>query len=89
MSEKTSHEPDWEALAKHWPSSFISRNKVQEFTGGLISSRTLANLDSLNEGPPSFRWKNKKIFYEVDPFVKWMRKRFLAGRIQPQKSKSK
>lgn len=37
-------------LLLRWPSSIVCRSEIVEFSGGLLSPRTLANLDSKKEG---------------------------------------
>lgn len=64
---------DWKALANKWPSTVLARSKVPEFTGGLLSARPLANLDTMGEGPPVYRWKDRKVFYQVSDFIDWMK----------------
>jgi hypothetical protein len=35
-----------------WESAFVARSEVDRFSGGLVSSRYIANLDSAKMGPP-------------------------------------
>lgn len=53
------------------PAVFV-RQQVKELTGGMIDGRTLANLDSRQEGPEG-RVKMGKIKagYLREPFVDW------------------
>lgn len=62
---------DFTVLAKHWPSAIVSRDQIAKFTGGLISPRSMANMDSLGQGPPRGRC-GRKVFYPVDELVKWL-----------------
>lgn len=39
-------------LSTKWPSPIVARAQVERFSGGLLNARTLANLDSIGEGPP-------------------------------------
>ena len=46
-----------ESLVNHWPSALVSQKKIEKFTGGVLTGRTMANLHSLAkrgayEGPP-------------------------------------
>jgi hypothetical protein len=61
----------FDELIAMWPSSFVSRDQVPEFTGGAISNGRMANLDSLGEGPERFRL-GRKIVYPVKPFIEWL-----------------
>jgi hypothetical protein len=66
---------DLSNLAKKWPSGWVSREKVSEFTGGALSSGRLANLDSIGEGPPGRMKVGRKIVYPVDDLVAWLEER--------------
>jgi len=61
-------------LKDKWPSSFVSRSEVHKFSGGIISGKTLANLDCQGEGPERIKVLNK-IAYPVDGLVAWMESR--------------
>ncbi len=68
---------DLRILIDKWPSAIVSRDKVEDFTGGLITSKYLANLDSAKdkEGPPSRIRIGRKVAYPVVEFVEWLEKR--------------
>jgi hypothetical protein len=68
---------DLHILAEKWPSAIVSRDKIEDFTGGLITSKTLANLDSAKdkEGPPGRIRIGRKVVYPVIEFVKWLEAR--------------
>lgn len=63
-----------QSLKDTWPSSFVSRENVEKFTGGLMKGRYLANLDSLRLGPPRIR-VGRKVGYPVDELILWLEKR--------------
>lgn len=65
---------DFQFLKKHWPSGIVARTAVAEFSGGLLDPKTLANLDSIGEGPPKGHL-GRKVFYKVDDLVSWMESR--------------
>lgn len=65
---------DFGKLGRAWPSPIVSRTEIYKFSGGLLSPRTLANLDSLGDGPPRGRC-GRKIFYPVDSLVAWLKAR--------------
>ncbi len=67
--------PDLSALKERWPSAYIARGAVKEFTGGAISGGTCANLDSQGKGPPGRVVINGKTCYLLDQFVKWLEER--------------
>ncbi len=66
---------DFSSLAKKWPSSFVARQEVEKFTGGIISAKYLANLDCQGLGPKERIKVGRKIAYSVDSFVEWMESR--------------
>jgi len=62
-------------LEDRWPSSLVARTEVQRFTGGLISEKYLANLDSQGKGPAGRVRCGRKIAYPVASLVKWLASR--------------
>ena len=52
----------------------ISRDHVEELLGGIISSKRLANLDSLGEGPKRMR-VGRKIAYLTEDLLEWIESR--------------
>lgn len=65
---------DFSRLGRAWPSPIVSRTEIEKFSGGLFTSKTLANLDSLGDGPPRGRC-GRKVFYPVDTLVTWLEAR--------------
>ena len=62
-------------ISENSKSPFVSRQQVPIITGGLISTGTLANLDSLGEGVPgSFKIGRQKC-YPVISLCDWLIKR--------------
>jgi hypothetical protein len=65
--------PDLSKLKDKWPSPYVSRDKVGEFSGGILHPRSLANRDALGEGPRGrIRVNGKKIAYPVDALIEWL-----------------
>lgn len=62
-------------LAARWPSSLVAREKVGEFSGGIISPKTIANLDATGEGPKGRITVGRKVAYPVDLLIAWMESR--------------
>ena len=62
-------------LAENWPSAFVAREKVSEFSGGVLHPRTLANLDSLGKGPKGRVRIGRKVAYPVENLIKWLEAR--------------
>jgi len=61
-------------LATKWPSTIVARRKIKEFTGGILSEKYIANLDSLGQGPPRIRI-GRQVAYPVDSLISWLEKR--------------
>lgn len=64
---------DFSRMIKRWPSDFVAREKIGEFTGGIIHPRTMANIDSDKNriSPPRVRF-GKKIAYPVKELIEWL-----------------
>jgi len=63
-------------LKERWPSPYVTREKVGEFSGGILNPRTMANLDSRGEGPKGrIKIYGKKIAYPVDELIAWLEAR--------------
>lgn len=56
------------------PATF-TRQYICEKLGGLISPKTLSNLDSKGEGPMSKVALGRRVSYERDDFLDWLEKR--------------
>ena len=61
---------DLKKLANDLP-PVISRDHVEELLGGIISSKRLANLDSLGEGPKRIR-VGRKVAYITEDLLEWL-----------------
>lgn len=68
---------DLKGLADKWPSAIVSRDEIGRFSGGAVSSRYVANLDSKKKGPKGRIRIGRKIAYPVGELVRW-----LEGRTQ-------
>jgi hypothetical protein len=66
---------DLSILAARWPSSIVAREKVSEFTGGIINPKTMANIDSLGEGPKGRITVGRKVAYPVAQLISWLEDR--------------
>lgn len=62
-------------MASKWPSTWIARTEIERFTGGIISEKYLANLDSAGKGPAGRVRIGRKVAYPVMEFVKWLESR--------------
>lgn len=63
---------DLSFLAQKWTSAIVAREKITEFTGGLMSPGRIANLDVAGDGPPRIRFAGRKVGYPVNQLVTWL-----------------
>jgi len=71
------HTIDFSALKEASP-PIISRQKAQELLGGMISAKTLQNLDSLGDGPAvrvRMGGRKGKVGYPRNEFIAWVQER--------------
>ena len=62
-------------MANKWPSEIVARTEIEKFTGGLITPKSIANLDSLGKGVAGRMNIGRKVAYPVDTLVNWLRDR--------------
>ena len=62
-------------LARKWPSSIVARTEIKKFTGGLLSGRYCANLDSKNIGIKGRIRIGRKIAYPVNAVIEFLESR--------------
>ena len=74
MQKPAHQKPDFSELATGWP-PFIARGEIEKFSGGLISSKYIANLDSKGSGPGNRVRVGRKIGYETRALVEWLQNR--------------
>jgi len=63
---------------QNWPAPVVARSEISTFTGGLLSSRSLANLDSLKKGPGGKVRLGRNVGYEKAALIKWLSARLEA-----------
>jgi len=63
------------SLAESWPSPYVARQEIRTFSGGIISEKYIANLDSQGAGPPGRIRCGRKVAYPVNELVEWLEKR--------------
>lgn len=68
--------PDFSQIIKTNPSGWILRSDLTNATGGLIHSRTAANLDSLGQGIPGRITMGRKVAYPIENIVKFLEKKY-------------
>lgn len=62
-------------LAARWPSSLVAREKISEFTGGILTPKTMANLDASGFGVEGRITVGRKVAYPVDLLIAWLEER--------------
>lgn len=65
-------------LADNWPSQIVARKEVGRFSGGLLSPKYLANLDSIGKGPSTRLRIGRMIVYPVDSLIQWLENRITS-----------
>ncbi len=73
--------PEFTELASKWPSTIVSRDQIENFSGGLMNPRTLANLDCLGKGPRGRFRLGRKVAYPVSSVIEWLEER--TSEVQP------
>jgi hypothetical protein len=58
-----------------WPSEIVAREEVGRFTGGVMTPKTQANLDSVGEGPTEVIRIGRKVAYPLTSYIKWLESR--------------
>jgi hypothetical protein len=64
-----------DAMAERWPSNLVARKAVREFSGGILSQKTLANEDSKGTGPEGRFLLMNQTVYPVESIVAWLKTR--------------
>ena len=62
-------------MANKWPSAVVARTEIEKFSGGLITPKSIANLDSLGKGIEGRIHVGRKVAYPIDELVGWLRDR--------------
>ena len=63
---------DLHILADKWPSAMVARDQVNNFSGGAVTAKYIANLDCKGEGPPGRIRIGRKVVYPVAELVAWL-----------------
>ena len=67
--------PDFSNLSRNWPSPLLARDQVERFTGGTVTQKYIANLDSRGLGPSGRVRIGRKVVYPVVEFISWLERR--------------
>lgn len=63
---------DLKELKQKWPSPVVARTEIRTFTGGMLSEKYLANLDSQGAGPDGRFKIGRKVGYPVENVIRWL-----------------
>ena len=66
-------------MADRWPSNIVARKEIGNFSGGILSPKTLANMDSKGEGPEGRFIICNQTAYPIQKIIKFMKDR-VAGK---------
>ena len=66
-------------MAKNWPSPIVARKAIREFSGGVLSPKTMANEDSKGTGPEGRFLLNNQTVYAVESLIAWLKTRAAKG----------
>ena len=67
----------FDQMGRNWGSEIVARTEIRKFTGGMISSKYMANLDSQKSGPDRVKI-GRKTGYPIsgeNGLVNWLRAR--------------
>lgn len=64
----------FQEMADKWPSAVVARTEIEKFSGGLMSAKYMANLDSLKLGCERITC-GRKVGYPVHSLINWLRDR--------------
>jgi len=58
--------------AEKWPSTFVARTRLSEFSGGLVAPGTAANADCRGEGIRGAFKIGRQVAYPATEVVSWL-----------------
>jgi hypothetical protein len=64
-----------EAMATEWPSSVVARKAIKDFSGGILSPKTMANEDCNGTGPEGRFLLMNQTVYPIKSLVTWLKSR--------------
>jgi hypothetical protein len=66
-------------LKDKWPSPFVSRDRIGEFTDGILKQSSMNTMDARGDGIcPRYRIGNR-VFYETERVIDWLKARAKTG----------
>lgn len=67
--------PSLLAMAERWPSGFVARQEIENFTGGVMTDKYISWLDLKGKGPKNRVRIGRKVAYAVKDLVVWLESR--------------
>lgn len=71
----TSQKPCFSVMADKWPSAFVARQEIENFTGGVMTQKYISILDSQGLGVKNRVRMGHKIAYPVKELILWLESR--------------
>ena len=65
----------FQIMADRWKAPIVARTEAPTFSGGAVTEKYLANLDSQGLGPAGRFRIGRKVVYPTDQFIKWLESR--------------
>jgi len=72
---KTEIEKVIEKMADRWPTPVVARKAIREFSGGVLSPKTMANEDCNGTGPEGRFLLMNQVCYPVANLIEWLKSR--------------
>ncbi|MCR4555193.1 MAG: hypothetical protein K5766_00060 [Alphaproteobacteria bacterium] len=69
------NQPDLENLGNEWPSPFVARSEIGNFTKGLYKPRSMNTFDGRGTGISRRLRLGTKIFYLKEDVIEWLKKK--------------
>ena len=82
FSKKTIDEL-FDKMAAEWPSEFIARKKVEDYTGGMVTGKTVANFETRGEGPSEKIKFGRLSGYPKASFTEWLKGKAIVAEVRP------
>ena len=70
--DRQDFEEIYETMKKTWRSPIVAREQIGDFTGGVLNSKTMANLDCQGKGVPERFKIGRKTVYPIDGLISWL-----------------
>jgi hypothetical protein len=64
---------NFDRLKEKWPSPFVSRDHIAEFTEGMFKQSSMSTLDARGTGIQKRYRIGNRVFYETDTVIDWLK----------------